>query len=302
MCATYFARIDGLMREFNKVGIIGYTDKVLVKGTVSRLARFLLEEGVEVHMEIPPNQTERMEGVTYSTRAEIGDICELAIVVGGDGSLLHAARDLVEHDISMLGVNRGRLGFLTDIAPQEPEQPVRDILNGKYIATERFLLEAELCRGDACIQPSLALNDVVIQPRGSIRMIQFTLNIDGQYVYTQRSDGLIVSTPTGSTAYALSGGGSIMHPNLDAINLVPINPHTLSSRPIVVNANAELEIVIERDSSVDAQVVCDGQRYMEAELGDCIRVRRKARGLKLLHPVDHNFYATCRSKLNWASD
>jgi len=290
------------MGQFAKVGIIGYIDKVLVKGTVSRLARFLMEQGIQVCMETPSGDTERMDGAIYCSRAEIGQTCQLAIVVGGDGSLLHAARDLVDYDIPMLGVNRGRLGFLTDIAPQDPEQPVRDILDGKYVSTERFLLEAELCRGDTCVQPNIALNDVVLQPRGSIRMIHFTLNIDGQYVYTQRSDGLIVSTPTGSTAYALSGGGPIVHPKLQAINIVPINPHTLSNRPIVVSADSELEIILEPDSSVDAQAVFDGQIYMEAELGDCIRVRRKQKSLKLLHPIGHDFYATCRSKLNWATD
>lgn len=290
------------MQDFNTVGIIGFVDKVLIKDTVSRLARFLISEGISTWLENQTIEDTAMVGVNYCSREEMGERCELLVVVGGDGSLLHAARDFVDHDIPILGVNRGRLGFLTDIAPQELEQRVSDVLSGNYVTTRRFLLEAELVRQGEVIAKGVSLNDVVLQPRGSIRMIEFTLNIDGQYVYTQRSDGLIVSTPTGSTAYALSGGGPIIHPNLQAINIVPINPHTLSNRPIIVNADAELEILVEPDNSVDAQFVCDGQEYMDAELGDRLRVRKKANELRLLHPVEHDFYATCRRKLNWASD
>lgn len=290
------------MQDFKKVGIIGFLDKALVKETISRLARFLTTEGVSTWLESHTPAEDTVEGVGYCSRKEMGEKCDLVVVIGGDGSLLHAARDFVDFDTPILGVNRGRLGFLTDIAPNELEQRVSDVLAGNYVATHRFLLEAELIRDAEVIAEGLALNDVVLQPRGSIRMIEFALRVDGQYVYTQRSDGLIVSTPTGSTAYALSGGGPIIHPSLRAINLVPINPHTLSNRPIIVNADAELEITIKRDSSVDAQVVCDGQEYMDAELGDRIRIRRKQNELRLLHPVEHDFYATCRSKLNWASE
>lgn len=289
------------MQEFKSVGIIGFVDKTLVKETIIRLAKFLTSKGVATYVEPSAKSEKDLLDVSFCSLEEMGKQCDLIVVVGGDGSLLGAARKLVEYDVPLLGVNRGRLGFLTDIAPNELEQRVEDVLNGNYVASHRFLLEGEMLRDSAVVAKGVALNDVVLQPRGSIRMIEFTLKIEHQYVYTQRSDGLIVSTPTGSTAYALSGGGPIVHPDLQAINLVPINPHTLSSRPIVVNPDVELEIVIERNNNVNARVVFDGQQYMNAELGDVIRLRKKKEILRLLHPVEHDFYQTCRTKLNWAS-
>ena len=232
----------------------------------------------------------------------MGEQCDLVIVVGGDGSLLHAARDLVDYGVPILGVNRGRLGFLTDISPDELEDRVADVLAGNYVATERFLLEAELQRNGQIIDTGIALNDVVLQPSGSIRMVEFEISIDNQFVYSQRSDGLIISTPTGSTAYALSAGGPIVHPNLAAINVVPINPHTLSNRPILVDSSSTLSVNVLESNTVDAFVVCDGQNYLDVQLGDILHVRRKAKNLKLLHPEEHNFYLTCRTKLNWARD
>lgn len=290
------------IQNFKAVGIVGFVDKALVRETVTRLAQFLVSKGISTWIESEAFLIEKVECVSFSTREEMGEKCDLVVVVGGDGSLLRAARDLAGMDTPILGVNRGRLGFLTDIAPTELEQRVSDVLNGDYVATHRFLLEVEIHREGEVVAKGLALNDIVLQPRGSIRMIQFSLRIDKQYVYTLRADGLIVSTPTGSTAYALAGGGPIIHPNLDAIDLVPINPHTLSNRPIIIHADSELELVVERDSVVDARVVCDGQEYIDAELGDRIKIRRKPGELRLLHPEEHDFYATCRTKLNWAND
>lgn len=290
------------MQSSERVGIVGFVDKPTIKSTVSRLARFLVSEGTSPSIENSAMLDGNIDGVAVQTRKEMGVNCDLVIVVGGDGSLLHAARDFVDFDIPILGVNLGRLGFLTDIAPQQLEQSVHEVLRGNSATTHRFLLEAVLIRDGEEIEKGIALNDIVLHPRGSIRMIEFSLRINDQYVYTQRADGLIVSTPTGSTAYALSGGGPIIHPNLDAINIVPINPHTLSNRPIIVNAGAQLEIAVERDSNVDAQFVFDGQKYLEAELGDRIHIRKKQKELRILHPVEHDFYATCRTKLNWAND
>ena len=289
------------MQIFERVGIVGSSDKPTIKPTVSRLARFLVSEGIASTIENNAMLDDDIEGISVSTRKEMGANCDLIVVVGGDGSLLRAARDFVDFDIPVLGINRGRLGFLTDIVPQKLEEGVGEVLRGNSVVTRRFLLEATLLRGDKEIASCIALNDIVLQPRGSIRMIEHSLRIDGQYVYTQRADGLIVSTPTGSTAYALSGGGPIIHPSLDAIDIVPINPHNLSSRPIIVNAGVEIEILVEFDNNVDSQFVFDGQKYVGAELGDKIKIRKKEQQLQLLHPVEHDFYATCRSKLNWAN-
>ncbi len=287
---------------FQTIGIIGFLDNALVGETVGRLALFLLQSGRRVLIEEGTEHASLNSTIETVSRNTMGQLCDLVVVVGGDGSMLHAARDLVDYDVPLLGVNRGRLGFLTDILPSELEQRVADVLQGKYVISQRFMLDCSQQRDGWEIARGTALNDVVLQPRNSIRMIEFSLHIDTQYVYTQRSDGLIISTPTGSTAYALSGGGPIIHPHIDAINIVPINPHTLSNRPIVVDGNSELEIRFEADNSVLGQIVCDGQIYMAAERGDRILVRKKARQVHLLHPVQHDFYETCRTKLHWARD
>lgn len=290
------------MQSFERVGIVGLVDKPTIKPTVSRLARFLVAEGISPSIENEAMLDGELDKITIEPRSDMGSHCDLIIVVGGDGSLLQAARDFVEFAVPILGVNLGRLGFLADIAPQQLEQNVREVLRGNCVATRRFLLEGVLVRDGNTIADGIALNDIVLQPRGSIRMIEFSLRIDDQYVYTQRADGLIVSTPTGSTAYALSGGGPIIHPRLDAIDIVPINPHTLSNRPIIVNGGARLEVIVERDSNVPAQFIFDGQEYVDAELGDQMYIRKKTKELQILHPVEHDFYSTCRTKLNWAND
>lgn len=289
-----------MTRNFKKVGIIGFVDKVLIRGTVSRLAKFLTSAGLEAYLEENTVDGNSVDSATYCSRQKMGEICDLVVVVGGDGSLLHAARDLVDFEIPIVGVNRGRLGFLTDILPHELEAHIAEVLRGNYVTTERFMLEAEIHRDGEIVDQGTALNDIILQPSGSIRMIEFELHIDDQFVYNQRSDGLIISTPTGSTAYALSSGGPIVHPNLQATSVVPINPHTLSSRPILVDSNSELRVKVVENNTVEALVVCDGQNYLDVQLGDNLIVRRKQKTVILLHPVEHDFYATCRSKLNWA--
>lgn len=288
--------------NFKKVGIIGFVDKVLIRGTVSRLAKFLSSVGVEAYLEENTVEDSGIENTIYCSRQEMGELCDLVVVVGGDGSLLHAARDLVDFDIPIVGVNRGRLGFLTDILPHELEGSIAEILRGNYVTTNRFMLDAAVYRDGQIIDQGTALNDVIVQPSGSIRMIEFKLSIDNQFVYNQRSDGLIISTPTGSTAYALSSGGPIVHPNLEAINVVPINPHTLSNRPILVDSESELSVQILDSNTVQALIVCDGQNYLDVQLGDTLTVKRKEKTVTLLHPEVHDFYATCRSKLSWAKD
>lgn len=234
-------------------------------------------------------------------RSELAARCDLIIVVGGDGSLLSAARAFAGSNAHILGINRGRLGFLTDISPEQIEYRVAEVLAGEFIKEERFLLESVVERGESILSSGLALNDVVIHPGKFIRMIEFELYINDVFVYRQRSDGMIVSSPTGSTAYALSGGGPIMHPNLDAIALVPLYPHTLSSRPIVVAGDSLVKLVVAEQNNLNPLVTCDGQSQTMAQPGDRVLVTKSDRRLTLIHPKDHNFYDTCRSKLGWAS-
>ena len=290
------------MSEFQNIGLIGRTESDSAVLSLKRLMAFLQREGYSVVLEKNTANDVVNHNARVSSKDKLGELCDLVIVVGGDGSLLAAARALAKFSVPLLGINRGRLGFLTDITPDQIEQKVGEVLSGKYMAESRFLLDMSVTRDSKPIGKGSSLNDVVIHPGEYIRMIEFDLFIDGQFVYTQRSDGLIVSTPTGSTAYALSGGGPIMHPKLDAIVVVPMNPHTLSSRPIVVEGSSEFKIVVGQHNTTHSYVTCDGHDQVITEPGDVIRIHKKPHRLTLIHPIDHNFYETCRSKLNWQNN
>ncbi|KGK41266.1 inorganic polyphosphate kinase [Nitrincola sp. A-D6] len=289
------------MDNFRNIGLIGRLGSKAVIDTLKQLMRFLEERGLNVILDEKIAEVMPGHGRQTCKRKMMGEICDLAIVVGGDGSLLGAARSLARSDIPVLGVNRGNLGFLTDISPQDLEERVAEVLEGGYSVDSRFLLDVSVRRKGESVGELVALNDCVLHPGKATRMIQFELYIEGQFVYTQRSDGLIVSTPTGSTAYALSAGGPIMHPKLDALVLVPMFPHTLSSRPIVVSGNSELKLVISEENSTYPTISCDGQADFSLVPGDVISIRKKSHKLRLLHPRDYNFYQTCREKLGWSS-
>ncbi|MNZ39796.1 putative inorganic polyphosphate/ATP-NAD kinase [compost metagenome] len=289
------------MDQFRNIGIIGRLGSSQVLDTIRRLKRFLVERHLHVILEESIAEVLPGHGMQTCTRKLMGEICDLVIVVGGDGSLLGAARAMARHGTPVLGINRGSLGFLTDIRPDELETKVSEVLEGRYLLESRFLLEALVRRGEESIGQSDALNDVVLHPGKSTRMIEFELFIDGQFVCSQKADGLIVATPTGSTAYSLSAGGPIMHPKLDAIVIVPMYPHTLSSRPIVVDGNSELKVVVASDMQIYPLVSCDGQNHFTCAPGDTLTIRKKAQKLKLIHPLDHNYYEVCRTKLGWGS-
>ncbi|MCC7516001.1 MAG: NAD(+) kinase [Pseudomonadales bacterium] len=295
------------MDGFQRIGLIGRKGNQQVADTLLSLATFLDAQGLLVVLE---RDTLAFFGADCEARWQIcdremlGQHCDLVIVVGGDGSMLGAARALCNHAVPVLGINRGSLGFLTDIAPDEIEQRVGEVLAGRYRLEERFLLESRLIRKGEVIAQGDALNEMVLHRGASLRMIEFALYIDDCFVYSQHSDGLIVSTPTGSTAYALSGGGPILHPSLDAIALVPMFPHTLTSRPIVVSGNSQLRIELGKvasqcDEGGKPELSCDGQMHLALHSGDVVQVRKKVETLKLVHPLDHDYYETCRSKLGW---
>lgn len=290
------------MEVFRNIGIIGRLNSNKVIDTIKRLSKYLQEEGYHVILDEPIAEVMPGHSMQVSHTNLLGEICDMVIVIGGDGSLLGAARALAKYNTPVLGINRGRLGFLTDISPDDTMlDAVQDVLDGEYVTEMRFLLDAEIKRDGIPIATASALNDVVLHPGKATRMISFNLWIEGQHVYNQRSDGLIVATPTGSTAYALSAGGPIMHPKLDAIVLVPMFPHTLSSRPIVVDGKSEVKIEVDPDLSIYPTISCDGQTDIPCAPGDTITIRKKAHKLKLIHPKGHNFYEICRTKLGWSS-
>lgn len=292
---------DSQLGTIRNVGIYSRLSSFKVAATVMEVINYLGEAGYHtiVESEIANHLPET--GVQSADLRRMGEMCDLVIVVGGDGSLLGAARVLAKFAVPLVGVNRGRLGFLTDIKPDEIRDKLAAILAGHYIIEPHFLLDCLIKRDNKPIYEGEALNDVVLHPGKAVQMIEFELYVDGQFVYSQRSDGLIVTTPTGSTAYSLSAGGAIMHPSLDAIALVPMYPHTLSSRPIVVNGNSEIKIIIGQYREASPAVSCDGQSSVVLERNDVLYVRKKPRRLLLVHPQEHDFYKSCRSKLGWGS-
>ena len=284
--------------HFQNVGLIGKFEDPSSAEIVQCIARYLQGRGIQVVLDRSTSEITPIEGLETAERAEIGRDCDLAIVVGGDGTFLNSARSLSDHDIALLGVNLGRLGFLTDISRENIEESLAEIFDGHYQEEPRFLLQARIVRGGEVIHESAAFNDVVIH-REVGRMIEFETRIGGRYVKTHRSDGLIVSTPTGSTAYALSSGGPLMYPTLDAMVLVPICPHALSNRPLVVNADSNVEVVIHDSGNSLSQVTSDGQVSAEVQCGDRIHIRRKERKMRLIHPADYDYFGILRAKLGW---
>ena len=284
---------------FSTVGLIGKYADPTVGNTLTALGVFLRRRGLRVLLDEDSMGQMSDQGWEIVNRRTIGRQCDLAIVVGGDGTLLHAARMLVDFQVPLLGVNLGRLGFLVDVSPDEIGPELEDILNGQYREEQRSLLHAEIIRNGKSITQADALNDVVVHKRDVARMIEISAYLDGKFISDYRADGLIISTPTGSTAYALSGGGPIVHPSLEAVLLVPICPHTLTQRPIVVGPESEISILVDAANTNDIQVTCDGQTSHEIEPGDSVVIRKKRRKLRLLHPKSHDYFQILRVKLGW---
>jgi NAD+ kinase len=289
-----------LQDKFRNIGLIARSESEQALYSMRQLIHFLHGRDCTVILDKTVAECLPEMGLQAASPVQMGEACDLVIVIGGDGSLLGAARTLARFDLPVLGINRGHLGFLTDILPSEIESRVGQVLDGEYTIERRFLLDMEVRRGKTVIGEGSALNDVVLLAGDSVHMIDFELVIDGHFVYGQRSDGLIISTPTGSTAYALSGGGPIMHPRLDAMALVPLNPHTLTSRPLVVDGNSEIKIRITTEK-VNPLVSCDGTAGTRLQVDDVIAIRKKPHRLQLIHPPGHDFYQACRSKLGWST-
>ncbi|MEE9320551.1 MAG: NAD(+) kinase [Granulosicoccus sp.] len=285
------------MTTFSRVGLIVKFDDESVANTLSDV----IDRLETLHIEpVLDNSTRGLvNGRPICSTAEIGDSCDLAIVIGGDGTLLNAARNLVDSEVPIVGVNRGRLGFLVDVPPDTGLDQLTAILEGNYIEEQRTLLETRILRDGDCIDSSYAFNDAVIRVRDLLQIMDFDIIIDDVLVTHQRADGLIVASPSGSTAYSLSNGGPIVGPTIDAMVLQPICPHTLTSRALIVDANSSIRIHLWDDEVLQAQVVCDGQVYMDAKLGDMIEVTRKERRIRLLHPESYDYHRILREKLSW---
>lgn len=280
---------------FQRIAVVAKPDTAgQMQPTLQRLQKVLNERQLTL---LPDERAAAMldlgRGLPLS---DLAQSCDLAVVVGGDGTLLHAARQFADREVPLLGVNLGRLGFLVDIAPTEIATCLNAVLDGEYTEDERFLLSAAIGNQG----PVLAFNDVVLHKWNIARMIEFETWIDGRFVYSQRSDGLILSTPTGSTAYALSGGGPLLAPSLDAIALVPICPHTLSNRPIVIDSRSQIEISVAGNTDPnDVRVTCDGAATLTVGEGDKLRVQRHPTPVRLLHPIGHDHFNVLRAKLGW---
>lgn len=289
-----------MAQAFKRIVLFGRqrSTDVGVQETLDSLQKLLTDQQLDVYLEA---QTAKYFTTSLPLMAvdQMQHQCDLIIVVGGDGSFLNAGRAAAKFDIPVLGINRGRLGFLTDISPNELDAKVSEVLAGNYSEEPRFLLDTEVSNDGQTTQLDSALNDVVLLPGEVPHMIEFEININNQMVCTQRADGLIVTTPTGSTAYALSGGGPILHPKLDAIAIVPMFPHTLSSRPIVIDANSKVEIKISDSNETSPRISCDGQERIKINPGTVINIHKKKESVRLLHPLDYNYYETLRSKLGW---
>jgi len=285
---------------FHTIGLISKTGDPGVADTLVTLAADLVKRGFRVILDASAAEHFVQPTVPIMNRAELAGECDLAIVLGGDGTLLNAARSLAAADVPVLGVNLGRLGFLADVSPDDIRERLDEILAGQYEEERRSLIHASVIRDGLTISESDALNDAVIHKWDISRMIELDTSIDRRFLNSLRADGLIVSTPTGSTAYALSGGGPILDPALEALVLVPICPHTLSNRPIVVSDQVEIEIVLQGDEATKAQITCDGQVNFELIAGDCVTIRRRDHDLRLIHPQKHDHFDIMRRKLRWA--
>ena len=286
--------------QFHTIGLIGKLDDPNVADKLAILASDLPTRGLNVLLDDSAASYFTQPAHPVLSRSELAGECDLAIVVGGDGTLLNAARSFAEADVPLLGINLGRLGFLADISPDEMRERLDEILAGKYEEERRSLIHATVLRKGAIVCASDALNDAVIHKWHIARMIEVDTSVNGRFLNSLRADGLIVSTPTGSTAYALSGGGPILDPSLGALVLVPICPHTLSNRPVVVSDQADIEIVLQGGDDTRAQLTCDGQVNFELLAGDCVQIRRKKHDLRLIHPQQHDHFAIMRRKLRWA--
>jgi NAD+ kinase len=287
-----------MSKEFQTIGLMGRTLDPLISDTVNSIARFLLDRGLKVVTEDSIALAPGQEATTRLPTGELVRAVDMLIAVGGDGTMLHASRPAAEVGIPLLGVNRGRLGFLADVTPDQMLEMLEQILSGEYLAEERQMLQAILETANGTHR-AVALNDVCLQRWDTGRMLDFETWIDGRYVNTHGGDGIVVATATGSTGYALSCGGPILQPDMNALVMAPICPHTLSDRPIVVGGDTRIEIRLLDRPDTRAHVTCDGITLGPVQPGEKVSILEAERRVTLLHPKGYDYYRILRSKLHW---
>lgn len=288
-----------MQSNFGIIGLVGKTSDSRTAPLVATLLDTLHQRGTGVILEEGIGDCEHPSDFSVAPLSELARSADLIVVIGGDGTLLATARVTAAHDTPILGINLGRLGFLVDVSPDRAAAELCAVLDGAYELEPRSMLQTTLLRDGAPIHHGLAVNDAVLHVQSVVRIVEFDTFIDGLDVGRLRADGLIVATPTGSTAYALSAGGPILTPDLDAMMIVPICPHSLNHRPLVVSGRAVIEVKLSSGSRSPAQVALDGQENLEFVPGDVLRVERRDRALMLVHPRNHQFLRMLRSKLRW---
>jgi len=281
--------------SFRRIALIGKLGTPEIPASLRELDAFLKSRGCDTFIEKDSAAELGVRGTDY---AAMGGTVDLAIVVGGDGTMLAAARNLVRAHVPVVGVNQGRVGFMTDIGHRDMQSGLGSILDGKYSIEERALHDGEIVRGGQSALRTLALNEAVVGKGSQGRLIEFELRLDDEYIYTLRADGMIVATPTGSTAYSLSAGGPIVEPSVRVIVLSPISPHTLSNRPVVIRPNAVVRIAIAKREQ-DALLTIDGQEGMPLQGGDVVEVREGRFSVSLIHTPNRTYFDVLRSKLGW---
>jgi len=287
--------------HFKTIGIIGKPSDPSIAETLSVLYAFLKQYRFDVIIDQDSAHFIADDLIVACAIDDLGKHCDLVIAVGGDGTFLSATRAIVEYDIPLIGINLGRLGFLVDISPDDLSDKLYRILRGHYTEEKRYLLRTKIIRDNQVIHEETAVNEVVIHRWVTPSMIEIITKIDNIFLNSQRSDGLIISTPTGSTAYSLSAGGPILYPSLNALVLVPLNPHTLSNRPIVIADSAEVEISFCQTKQINALVTCDHIEIPEVLISDKILIKKDPKPIRILHPEGHDFFYILRNKLNWSS-
>lgn len=280
--------------SFRRIGLFIRKDDSVMENAIVRVNKFLSDQGLEVVSNEPLSFLPDLRAIPAE---EFSRHCDLTVAIGGDGTLLSASRALAGTNMPIVGINVGRLGFLADLTLNNLEQQLGEILSGQYRDDCRFLLEATINRQS--VASAIAMNDVVIHAHQNLHMVEFETYINGKFLNSQRADGLVVATPTGSTAYAMSAGGPILDVNLDAIVLASVCPHTLSNRPLVVAASNTIEITLSENNLTTGMVTCDGRPGQILEPGDTVRIERHASQIRLLHLEDHDHYSILRAKLEW---
>ena len=285
------------MSIFRKIAIISKKDDDSVKDSLDTVIKYLDSKNIQYFLD--KNSSILLKNDSYSSIEEIKNNCDIAFIIGGDGTLLRSAQELAKANIPICGINRGRLGFLVDISPNHIEENLNNILSDNYSVDERISLTGAVIRNGKEISKNISFNDVVVHSKDAVRMIEMDTTLNGESLYRVNADGLVVSTPTGSTAYSLSSGGPILEPTMDALVIVPICPHLLSNRPFVIDMNSTIEIKLSEKSDTNASVTFDGQINVPIQANDIIKISKGEVMLRLIQPPGINFLSILREKLGW---